>query len=328
MASRPIFDALQELKAYLDDLQRTTYSMFDSVLARYVALLRPGTALGNVAVDELPSVNFDEWWAEGVASMGGMVGSGQLRWPIDRRSRVALTRELLLRMADGKPGLHDFTYVFLYAGGRYDDQIRAFVSQVVEPFHRDFVAIVNPHLQTEKRAAETSPTSGSTSRPASATSNIGGAAVPAFVNTTRIESLRALSGVSGFDSRKLVRLCEELNIASREGALFAVAFLTRALMDHVPPVFGFRTFADVASQYGGGKSFRSAAEALNEFARKVADLHLHTPMRKHDVLPNETQVNFAPGLDLVLSEVERLLTERAATLSSQIPALAPLAQED
>ncbi|MGI8547152.1 MAG: hypothetical protein ACR2M1_07440, partial [Gemmatimonadaceae bacterium] len=318
--------ALQELKAYLDDLQRTTYSMFDSVLARYVALIQPGTPLGNIAVGELPAVNFDEWWAQGVASMGAMVGSGQLHWPVDRRSRVALTHELLLRMADGKPGLHDFTYVFLYAGGHYDDQIRAFVSQVVEPFHRDFAAIVNPYLQTEKREAAEEISVSATTRPALASLSATAMAALPFVNTTRIESLRALDGVSGFDLRKLVRLCEELNVTSREGALFAVAFLTRALMDHIPPVFEFRTFADVASQYGGGRSFRAAAEALNEFARRVADLHLHSLIRKNDALPNDTQVNFAPALDLVLAEVERLLTERAATIPMTLPTSAQILQ--
>src|SRR5688500_7741752 len=103
MNARPIFDAVEELSAYKVDLQRATHSMFDSVLARYVALLKSRTPLGDIGDGDLPRMNFDSWWEEGASKAGSLVGSGRLDWPVDRKHRVALQLELLRRMADGKP---------------------------------------------------------------------------------------------------------------------------------------------------------------------------------------------------------------------------------
>jgi hypothetical protein len=77
------------------------------------------------------------------------------------------------------------------------------------------------------------------------------AAVLALIAETRLDELRALSS-SQFDFKKLIRLCEEINTAYGEQCYFATAMLTRGILDHVPPVFGFRTFAEVANNYSGG----------------------------------------------------------------------------
>jgi hypothetical protein len=83
--------------------------------------------------------------------------------------------------------------------------------------------------------------------------------------------------------------------------------LTRAILDHIPPIFGKQTFADVVNQYPGGKSFRQIAEHLDKSARKIADSHLHLQIRSREVLPTPTQVNFGPALDVVLGEIVRIL---------------------
>ena len=83
--------------------------------------------------------------------------------------------------------------------------------------------------------------------------------------------------------------------------------LLRAVIDHVPPVFGVRTFAEVASNYEGGRSFRSMMRRLDEGLRKAADIHLHSAIRKKEVLPEFTQVNFRSELDFLLSEVIRIV---------------------
>lgn len=44
-------------------------------------------------------------------------------------------------------------------------------------------------------------------------------------------------------------------------------YLPRAILDHVPPIFGFKSFAEVASNYGGEKSFRKAMERLEKHSR-------------------------------------------------------------
>jgi hypothetical protein len=129
----------------------------------------------------------------------------------------------------------------------------------------------------------------------------------ALVSESRLEELRSLSSPD-FDFRKLIRLCEELNTAFQEECYFATAMLTRGLLDHAPPVFGFKTFTEVANNYaGGGKSFKETMQHLENAARKVADLHLHMPIRKSETLPTAQQVNCGQQLDMLLSEIVRIM---------------------
>ena len=136
-----------------------------------------------------------------------------------------------------------------------------------------------------------------------------GPAKPSYmslVSESRLDELRALKSPD-FDFRKLIRLCEELNTAFQEECYFSTAMVTRALLDHVPPVFGFKTFSEVANNYaGGGKSFKEAMQHLESASRKVADAHLHIPIRKSETLPAAQQVNCGQQLDMLLSEIVRI----------------------
>jgi hypothetical protein len=66
----------------------------------------------------------------------------------------------------------------------------------------------------------------------------------ALISESRLAELRALKSPD-FDFRKLIRLCEELNTAFQEECYLNTAMGTRALLDHVPAVFGFKTFSEV-----------------------------------------------------------------------------------
>ncbi len=129
---------------------------------------------------------------------------------------------------------------------------------------------------------------------------------PKYVNETRLQQLRELQP-RDFDLTRLVRLIEELNVASAEGCYMSVAMLVRAIVDHIPPIFGKRSFNDVASDSQKPRSFREAMEHLQHGLRKVADHHLHVQIRSKEVLPNENQVDFRSALDLLLAEIVRLL---------------------
>jgi hypothetical protein len=103
-----------------------------------------------------------------------------------------------------------------------------------------------------------------------------------IIAESRIEELRGLLSPQ-FDFKKLVRLCEEINTTYGDGCYYATAMLTRGLLDHVPPIFGKATFGEVANNYsGGGKSFKDAMCQLENFARKIADAHLHMPIRRKE----------------------------------------------
>jgi hypothetical protein len=127
-----------------------------------------------------------------------------------------------------------------------------------------------------------------------------------YVAPSRIDELRAIRN-KNFDLARLIRLCEELNSTWTQDSHHATAMLVRAIMDHVPPIFGAATFAAVANNYTGSKSFKETMAGLDSAARKIGDAHLHTQIRPKEVLPTATQVNFSQTLDVLLAEIVRIL---------------------
>lgn len=128
---------------------------------------------------------------------------------------------------------------------------------------------------------------------------------PAYVAPSRLGELHALTG-RAWDTRRLVRLCEELNAAHDNDCHMATAMLVRAIVDHVPPIFCCRSFDEVANNYKGAKSFRGSMQQLNQSLRNIADAHLHVQIRPSEILPTSQQVDFRAGLDVLLAEVVRV----------------------
>lgn len=123
----------------------------------------------------------------------------------------------------------------------------------------------------------------------------------AFVAPELIAELRAAKPAQ-FDFKKLIALCEELNDAYRREAYLSTALLIRAVMNHVPPVFGQTTFAAVVAQ--AGRSIKPMLERLESEARPIADLHTHILMRARETLPTKNQVEpFKGAFELLLNEV-------------------------
>lgn len=125
-----------------------------------------------------------------------------------------------------------------------------------------------------------------------------------YIDKDRFRNLTAIKS-NLFDFTKLIKLCEELNLAFLNKSYLSVAMLTRAILDHVPPVFGFKDFSQVANNYGS-KSFKDSMLNLNNSSKKISDSHLHMQIRKRESLPNLTQVDFSNDLDLLLSEITRI----------------------
>ena len=129
---------------------------------------------------------------------------------------------------------------------------------------------------------------------------------PAYVDPGRLLQLRSAKSPQ-FDLKRLVRLLEELNVAHEHELYMATAMLVRAVLDHVPPVFNAKNFSEVANNYTAARSFSEQMRQLDTSLRKIADMHLHQHVRKAEVLPLAPQVDFRGALDVLLSEVVRLL---------------------
>ena len=254
--------ALREFQDYVEDVRRARHLTFGDSLTRLLSVLDSTNPLGSVANRVLPNVNFDEWYKALMSQVSGMGGHGPLDWPSASDHRVALQLELLRQIASGPIDLFDFSRRFLGAGSRYDDMVSGFAEHVVRPFARDFLRLMHgqPEMQEshdDNRQKAAGP-------------------LPVFVDPSRVAELQdRVSTV--YDLRKLVRLCQELNICYQQECYFAVATLTRALLDHVPPLFGCRTFLEVVSNHPWGRSRKDAMVHLQNSARRIADIHLHTP---------------------------------------------------
>ena len=129
---------------------------------------------------------------------------------------------------------------------------------------------------------------------------------PTYVDPIRIFQLRSVKSEK-WDLKRLVRLLEELNSAHENELHMASAMLVRAIVDHVPPIFNAKNFAEVANNYQASRSFSEQMKQLETSLRKIADMHLHQHIRKAEVLPLAPRVDFRAALDVLLSEVVRLL---------------------
>ena len=126
-----------------------------------------------------------------------------------------------------------------------------------------------------------------------------------FVDNTRIEELKGIKS-NKYDLIKLIRFCEELNIAYSYDCYLTTVIIVRSIIDHVPPIFEKNTFSEVVNNTGS-KSFKESMKILNDTSRKIADSYLHTHIRKKEVLPNVIQVDFSHNLDVLLGEIYRIL---------------------
>lgn len=283
-------DAWIEYNDYGQDLLNAEYESFENVLRRFVNLFAPSEPLGEIATQLLPAVEFKPWYERGLNTGGSFVGSKTLDWPDSRRERLAFQLELLRHLADQRIKWLDYCANFAWASfDDFDFHLKKLHNQVTEPFLRDFERAANAATPLEN-------------------SVVSAIAVPIPLNLIdmgRLEELRQVKYTS-FDLGRLVRLCEEMNTCYTHGAYHGVMVLTRAILDHVPPLFGTKNFAEVANNYAGSKSFREAMDHLNNGARKIADAHLHLQIRPSESLPNATQVNFSQYLDVLLAEIIRI----------------------
>lgn len=127
-----------------------------------------------------------------------------------------------------------------------------------------------------------------------------------YVNNSRLDELRNLKS-DQFDLSKVIEICEELNKCVKAGCFLAIGALVRALIDHVPPVFGVASFKEVCSNYAGSRSFKEAMNNLDKTSRKISDNIMHAQIQRKEVLPNSTQVDFSNNIDLLLGEIIRVL---------------------
>lgn len=129
-----------------------------------------------------------------------------------------------------------------------------------------------------------------------------------IISLERIRNLKSIQSEK-FDLIRLIKLCEEINDNYFHENYMAVAMIGRTILNHIPPIFGHSSFEEVANNYGGSQnsSFKKNMNHLNHSLKNIADGYLHQQIRKKESLPNEIQVNFKQDLDVLVSEIIRII---------------------
>jgi hypothetical protein len=111
------------------------------------------------------------------------------------------------------------------------------------------------------------------------------ATTTSLVAPSLIEELRKVP-TDAFDVTKLTGYCKEINSSFYHGNVVACLLLMRTVLNHVPPVFGYRTFSEVTAN--AGKNLKENLEHLESGLRKLADLYAHQPIRKREQYPTKS----------------------------------------
>ncbi|MFC1408172.1 hypothetical protein ACEZCY_02625 [Streptacidiphilus sp. N1-12] len=122
-------------------------------------------------------------------------------------------------------------------------------------------------------------------------------AAPApYIDADLITELEKVGAASNWDLKKLLAILRELNSNIADRHPFAAAALIRAVMDHIPPAFGQKGFAGMASSYKWSETDGKHAKALAGH-RIVGDDVMHRQVSREkdlitmDDLPGRTGPN-------------------------------------
>lgn len=130
-----------------------------------------------------------------------------------------------------------------------------------------------------------------------------------FVDAALVARVASLSG-QPFNLAKLTSFTMELNENYSRGNYLSCSLLIRAIINHVPPLFGQRKFSQVVAN--SGRSVRSILSQLEEGARDIGDLHSHEIIDGYSTPPTKNQIEpYKPPFEVLYREIERRLQSTA-----------------
>ena len=105
---------------------------------------------------------------------------------------------------------------------------------------------------------------------------------------------------------RLVVLLGEINSSWNNGNYNAVALLIRTVMNHIPPVFGFKKFEEVANNPKFSSSVKRALGTLQNSMKHLADIIAHEQISEKEPRSiSEVEVDCRQSLKLLLDEILR-----------------------
>lgn len=94
-----------------------------------------------------------------------------------------------------------------------------------------------------------------------------------YINQSIINDFKKKTGP--FNYAKLISFLVSLNYLHQEGSAETSAILIRAILDHIPPLFGFKSFDEIVNNYPWTPSHKEYMKRLLDFKNEGDDM-LHT----------------------------------------------------
>ena len=139
-------EIIQEYDCAVNDVEFSTYDTFYLNLKIFLKLLNENNFFAHIINSSLPQGNFDQWYIEAKKTVKGMVGSGNLEWPLIKEQRLSMQKSLLESLADKKEDIPNFCSKFMYAGSKLDDCGSKFNEQIFSPFARDLKRLIEKKI--------------------------------------------------------------------------------------------------------------------------------------------------------------------------------------
>lgn len=140
--------ALTDINHAILDLQASDFNTYDRPL-KQLGLAVQDAELREINADLKAGLDFDQFMKDS-ESDGGMAGSDQLDWPLERAKVLGLTLIMIERAAADPDWFLNFAHQFYYAGSKHIAVIRKAVASAIIPFGRDYRAYVEARLKPVK----------------------------------------------------------------------------------------------------------------------------------------------------------------------------------
>lgn len=137
--------SLRDLAEAVSDFRNASFQSCVSVLQRFVHRL-DAEPLGGFLKAVLPTPDFDRWLARAGGTVGSMVGSGVLEWPLSRPDSVAMQIALCRAIADKSVNFISFTHNYMYTGSDLAGHVNGFATKLLSPLVRDIERLTESRL--------------------------------------------------------------------------------------------------------------------------------------------------------------------------------------
>jgi hypothetical protein len=127
-----------------------------------------------------------------------------------------------------------------------------------------------------------------------------------YVAAAVIAELEAAAASSAWDCTKFLQLIRELNDNYAAGNAYSTHAMLRAILDHMPPLFGYTDFKEVVSNYSWGQTDRKYMRRLLEFKTQADDV-LHRQIGRSRDLITIDDIPLAIAVKLLIPKCASLL---------------------